>query len=332
MPTALHRPAYLLAALALVGARDAHAQAPSRNPVVAQALYDEARRLVQAGKYGEACPKFKESYQLDPGGGTMLNLADCYEKQGKTALAWSTFKEALVKAQRDGRDDRIDFANQHLAVLERKLARLTVNVPAEARAPGVTITVDGSPLGEAAWGVAMPVDPGSHAVRAEAPGKRPFATTIDTPSAATARSIDVPPLTDSPGESSGVHQVAASATAPRATSAPSSSRATVGWAVGGLGVASLGVASYFGLHAFARWSDRNDACAAGCSEDAKAAGDDARQAATLSTVGFAVGVAAVAGGAYLVLSSHDNESPTARVRLLPIAFLHGGGLAMRSDW
>ena len=77
------------------------AHAADKNPVVAQALYDEARQLVAAEKFEQACPKFKASYELDPAGGTLLNLADCYERQGKTAQAWTTFKDALEAARHD---------------------------------------------------------------------------------------------------------------------------------------------------------------------------------------------------------------------------------------
>src|SRR5260370_26051532 len=183
--------------LAPLVARPAGAQ--PRNPAAAQALYDEARRLVKAGSYAEACPKFKETYELEPGGGTLLNLADCYDKAGKTSLAWTSFKEALGIAQGDGGGDRIDFANSHIASLEARLTRLTVSVPGTARAAGLSVTVDGSPLGEAAWGIGLPVDPGKHVVRAEAPGKRPFETSIDVPSAnAPTKSIEIPRLEDAP--------------------------------------------------------------------------------------------------------------------------------------
>src|SRR5580692_2106954 len=138
---------------ALTG-RSACAQKSGRNPAAAQALYDEARRLMSDGRYVDACRKFKESYGLDPGAGTLLHLADCYDTEGKTSLAWSTFKEALVAAQRDGRSDRVEYANQHIAALEHRLTRLTVNVSATAHAPGLVVTVDGTPLGDAAWGVA----------------------------------------------------------------------------------------------------------------------------------------------------------------------------------
>ena len=328
--------------------RVARAQASNRNPAVAQALYDEARQLVQAGKFAEACPKFKESYELDPGGGTLLNLADCYEKQGKTALAWTTFKEALVAAQRDGRRDRTEFANKHLAGLENRLARLTVQVPAGARVAGLSLSLDGSPLGDAAWGVAIPVDPGPHTVRAEAPGKQPFETAVEVSPASGARvSLDVPSLADAPVASA----PAASATPLTSSTTPvprvdggggevnqgSSSRATAGWIVGGVGVASIGVASYFGLRAFSQWSVRESYCPQGlCKADAVTPGKNANTAATISDVGFGVGLAAVAVGTYLVLSGHKKapaaSQATAVWHATPGALPHGAGLWIGGGW
>ena len=96
-----------------------HASAQAgQNQAAAQALYDEARKLVEAKNFAAACPKFKESYDLDPAGGTLLNLADCYERQGKPALAWTTFKDALVAAERDSNAGRVEFAKTHIAALE----------------------------------------------------------------------------------------------------------------------------------------------------------------------------------------------------------------------
>jgi hypothetical protein len=315
----------------------AGAQPSARNPAAAQALYDEARQLAEAGRYADACPKFKESYQLDAGGGTLLNLADCYEKQGQTALAWTTFKDALVAARHDGRNDRVEFANQHIGSLENRLARLTVSVPAVARVAGLSVALDGSPLGEAAWGVAMPVDPGKHIVRAEAPGKRPFETSIDVPSASAIRqTVEVPTLADAPADKSTVATVPA--VAPIETgNEGGSSRATAGWIVGGAGLASVGLATYFGVRAFSRWSDRNALCAGGCTEAAKSAGTDANEAATISDVGFGVGLAAVAVGTYLVLSGRS-ETPASRaassprVRIEPRAVHDGAGVWIGGNW
>jgi hypothetical protein len=280
------------------------AQSSERHPAAAQALYDDARQLVRAGKYERACPELKESFRLDPGGGTLLNLADCYEKQGKEALAWATFKEALVIAQRDRRGDRVQFARRHIVDLESRLARLTVIVSPEAQAPGLSVSVDETPLGEAAWGVAMPINPGRHLVRAEAPGKRPFVAIIDVAPASVDQKSLIPALVDVEQEDEPVAEGAQGSLERQA-----SVRRTLGFGVLGLGVASLGIASYFGLRARSRWSDRDDGCApVGCTDAARRAGEDARRAATISTVGFAAGVLLAGAGVYLVLAAPKNAA------------------------
>jgi len=177
--TAFRRPLLLLTALGVLpaplhAADGAAEPASGHNPAAAQALFEEAQRRVAAGDYEQACPKFKASYALDAAGGTLLNLADCLEKQGRTASAWSHFKDALVQAQRDGRSERMQYAQQHIRALEPKLGYLTVQVPAASNVAGLTLQVDGTELASAAWGTALPVDPGSHVVRAEAPGFEPF--------------------------------------------------------------------------------------------------------------------------------------------------------------
>jgi hypothetical protein len=237
-----------------------------------------------------------------------------------------------VAAQRDGRDDRIEFARTHLATIEGRLAKLTVDVPARARAPGLAVTVDGATLGEPAWGLAMPIDPGRHLVAAEAPGKRPFSTAIDvSTSPGVSVSVDIPALADGPPEARGADATASGG-------GGSSARGTIGWVVGGLGVASLGVASYFGLHAFSRWADRNAGCTRGCTDAARSAGDDASAAATISTFGFGVGVVALGVGAYLVLSASRERAAThaslggAPAALGLVSCADGAGLCVRGAW
>lgn len=314
------------------------AAAAGKNPAAAQALYDDARAAVVAGKFDEACPKFKESYELDPGGGTLLNLADCYEQQGKIALAWTTFKEALVVAKRDGRNERVEFATKHLAQLDQRLSRLTIALA--ERPPGLEVTIDGTPLGEAAFGVAMPVDPGSHHVKAEAPGKQPFEKSIDVSKARAEQwQIEIPALSDATSDSAASDASAATSPSPAAATASSgSSTRTLGFVVGGVGIASLAVGGYFGLQAYSRWDERNDACKGGCTDAAKADGDDARQAATVSTIGFGVGAAALGVGLVLILtsgSSKETPSPSARIGRMQVGVLAEpgrAGLTLGSKW
>ena len=319
------------------------ADAAGKSPVLAQALFEEARHLVAAEKFDQACPKFKASYELDPAGGTLLNLADCYDHQGKVALAWTTFKDALESARQDGKSERAEFASRHLASLEKRLSHLKVVVPDAARVPGLEVTVDDTPVAEAAYGVELPVDPGSHRVRASAPGKQAYERSVQVPSASPERLlIEVPTLTEA-NASPTPNAAQSGPTAPRAgvhetTTTPSSTSRTLGFVVGGAGIVAVGVGSYFGLKAFAHWDARNSACTGGCTSDAKTAGDDAKSAATVSTIGFAAGVVALGAGLVLILtspSSKESAPPSAHVGKLRVGLLtspNGGQLCLGSNW
>jgi hypothetical protein len=83
----------LLGAILLSGSASAQT---SSDKAAAQALFDAGKRLLSERKYAEACPKLAESQRLDPAPGTLMNLADCYEKAGLTASAWATWLEAAA--------------------------------------------------------------------------------------------------------------------------------------------------------------------------------------------------------------------------------------------
>jgi hypothetical protein len=210
-----------------------------------------------------------------------------------------------------------------------------VSVSANARASGLIIQIDGAALAEQAWGVAMPVDPGKHVVRAEAPGKQPFETTLEAAAGSAAgETVEIPAL--AAATDGGVSGGTAGAGDSTASGDSSSRRRTIGWVVGGVGVVSLGVGGYFGLRALSRWSDRNDGCVTGCTPEAKVAGDEAGTAATISTVGFGVGLVGIGVGAYLLLSSAGEKEPApsvgSGVTWVPVATQDGAGLLVRSTW
>jgi hypothetical protein len=180
------------ASAATTGARIARADG-AQELQLAQALFDEARRLMEKKRYGEACPKLAESQRLDPGGGTLLNLAICHEKEGKLATAKNDFDEALAVAVKDGRKDRQLIARERLAAVERSVPRLSVVVPLSSDTEGLEVKLDGLVLHRAAWGVATPVDPGAHVVEVTAASRTPWTTSIVVEAAQT-KSIDVPAL------------------------------------------------------------------------------------------------------------------------------------------
>ena len=100
------RIAFLAVGLSLFTAQVASAQTGGAgNRAAAEALFNEGRKLAASGKYADACPKFEASQKLDPGLGTLLNLAECYEKIGKTASAWAEYREAIPLARASGSKD-----------------------------------------------------------------------------------------------------------------------------------------------------------------------------------------------------------------------------------
>jgi hypothetical protein len=193
-----HGLASLLAA-AFVSFWPLTARAQSETEVaLADALYRQARDLMAAGNYDEACPKLAESHRLDRATGTLLNLAACHERQGKLASAWLEFSDALPSARRDGRPDRAKFAEDHLTDLEPKLSHLTLTVPTDADDPNLELSLDDTPIGRAARGVPAPVDPGHHVVVAKAPGKQTWSQAIEIGLIADQETVTIPKLEAAP--------------------------------------------------------------------------------------------------------------------------------------
>src|SRR5690606_15467799 len=174
--------------------------AQNTDVVLAETLYNEGRRLVEEGKFQEACPKFAESYRIDPATGTLLNLAACQEALGRYASAWTQYQEAVIAARRDQRPDRVSYAQERLAAIEPKLSWLTIQVPVAARVEGLALTLDGVRIGEAAFGVATPIDAGVHHVEASAPGYRAWTEELSITKEGERYTLNVPALEPAPEE------------------------------------------------------------------------------------------------------------------------------------
>jgi hypothetical protein len=286
----------------------------------AQILFDEAQALVDRGNFAEACPKLAQSQRLDPGLGTQLWLADCYENLGQLASAWAVFREAAAVAA-STHDEREKVARERAASLEPKLARLVIGV--RNAAAETTVERDGTPVSHAEWGVAVPVDPGAHVVRASAPGKKTWSVTVQAAGGAGPIKVEVPPLDDLPAE--------------KPISAPLSEparggegRRTAGIVLAGGAVVMLGVGAVFGLRASSLKSDADPHCPNKlCDAQGRGLIDDATTAATVSTISLAAGVLAGAGGAYLFFSAPRRA---AALRVAPYAASSGAGLVAGGQW
>lgn len=143
---------------------------------IAVQLFDEAGELTDEGRFAEACPKYEESYKLDPQLGVLLHLADCYEHLGRLATAWATFRSAEDLAGKL-EDARVTVARGRAAALEPRLNRLVLRVAEPT--PGLEVSRNGQTVGQAQWGVPVVVDVGVQRIEARGPGLVPFSRDLE---------------------------------------------------------------------------------------------------------------------------------------------------------
>lgn len=276
---------------------------PPRDPVKAEALFQAGREEMQRGQLASACPRFRESYRLDPTPGALLNLANCEEQLGQLADAWEHFRRAIELLP--ARDDRLPIAKQRLRGLERRVPRLTV-VASGSLPPGTEILYDGTPLGEGALGVAFPVNPGERTIVVRAPGHRDQTFRV-TMRENTAERLEVHPGAALPPAAP--QTTTAAVPQPSGgmwSSLVSSPRRVAGLAAGGVGVVSLGVGVVTGLMTLDRASTIKDPAHCDdetwCDAEGVAAASSGETLSAVSTVTFIAGIACIGASVALFLT------------------------------
>jgi hypothetical protein len=302
---------------------------------VAEALFRDGTQLLTAGRVEEACPKLAESQKLDPALGTLFYLAACHERQGLTASAWSEFSSATAWAQRLNQPERVAFGRKHLAQLE---PRLTTVVLSADRVPGLELRVDDGLLSAAAIGTPLPVDPGSHSIEARAPGFRPWRTAIEVAPDAQKMTVQVPPLvasSESPSPSAEPVETSAPA---RTEAAPGhetrSGPSTLMWTAASVGAAGIVAGSVFGVLTFGMRDRAVSECPGNvCGPGGLSNIDRAKTYATLSTIGFGVGLAGAAAAGYLLFRvdggvNRPQSAGGPSVVVTPSVSPYGAGIAL----
>src|SRR5262245_13790270 len=197
---------FFLAAGAVTSARAAPplswvaSQKPGRQAASrAENLVLRALTLMQQKKWGRAARLLETSNQLDPAMGGHALLAECYEALGRRALAWTTFMAAADHAGREGLADHEKAARLRAQHIEPRIVILLLNMPQNVSdAKGLRILVDGMDVERQAWArdaeAVVAVDPGTHVLRAAAPGKPPWQQTVRVPDAGSRVRVDVPAM------------------------------------------------------------------------------------------------------------------------------------------
>ena len=322
------RPRFGWIIVAVLVAGRAQARDDAAKDAQANALWAEGRSLMAAGETAKACTKFEASLAIVPKLGTRLNLANCYEVLGRAASAWSTFRAGMEQARAAG-DRREEYARARAAALEPRVSRLIVE-DGTGGIRDLEVTRNGDVVPAAILGQLVPVDPGEQTVTAAAPGHKPWQTRATVGTEARTVTVRIPPLEKLPG--------AAVALPPPATTRvaagdPGRTRRLIAYGVGGAGVASMIVGTIVVLSAKSDW----DASRSDCDEQNRC-GDvgfeqasNARSKATVSTVLYGVGIAAVATGVVLWLTAPSAEAggaEHARWQLAPTLAPTGAGLSV----
>jgi len=300
-------------------------------PNSAETLYREGQRLLDAGQVREACLKLAESQRLEPATGTLINLATCHEKEGKTATAWTEFNQVVQEAERTNRKDRVKFAREHAGTLEQKLRKAVITL--RGAQPGRVVRIAGQEFPGSISGTPIPVDPGEQEIVVSAPGKKTWTQRVTLAEGPGTSTFEVPPLQDAQEAAPAPVAVKVENTVdPRqhetdhaTDSSRGNTKRTIGFVVAGAGVLALGAGGFFGLRALSQNDDSNKNADAARSAWASGNGSEARRladqstsdhdsAASSQTVGIiagATGAVALGVGIYLIVTA--KKTPTTAV-------------------
>jgi hypothetical protein len=191
----------LVLAIALAfAAREAHAQPQPSSTANAEAdaLFDQGRALMDAGKLAEACRAFDASQRLSPAVSTLFNQANCRELNHQLATAYGLFREAdrQTRAPLDDGTQKLNrVATARARALEPRLSKLTIEA---ATVPGLEVRRNDAVVDPATWGRALPLDGGTYKLTATAPDHEPWSGTIVVETEGDAKTVKIPRLVARP--------------------------------------------------------------------------------------------------------------------------------------
>jgi hypothetical protein len=314
------RGAFGVTAMAIALMSPAIARAQAADDVArADALFNAAKQLRDAGQYADACPQFAQSSRLAAGVGVSLYLADCYEHIGKTASAWTEFRKAESLA-RERNDKRADIAHARVEALEPKLSGLTITVPPAVAHEAPELLLDGARIGPEEWNTAMAVDPGEHVLVVDVPGRTPRSLTVHVDAGNRAAMLAI----DDVAIAAPVPPPAPAIVLPPPDEAappdPGVTRRWLGIGFLGLGAAGIGLGTAILLNKNQSMSNV-PSCAPAPPDNGATLG---------STIAFAVGGVAFATG--LVLTVSASHPKGLGMTVAPLMVAGGGGALVRTTF
>lgn len=280
---------------------------------------DEALLAVASGHYKDACPALRKIFQDNRAPDVLFQMAECYEKWGKTATAHAAYEDYIAMVDQWIEEKRIEEATEReryrtaitrYNALEKRVPRVTLYLPMHAPVhTAVTYrSEDGGRASKIPLERAIPIDPGKHWVQTRVPTGRPhvqelvigegerkaFVLGIDVRPEV---GIDIPPI-----------QKPIEAYIPQLRRRTSAQRVAA-YSLMGVGIAGLATGGITGLLASQEQSAIDRDCPAKkCSNEGNAAIASAEKLGTAAKIALPLGLVALGTGVTLYLTE-PNESP-----------------------
>jgi hypothetical protein len=275
----------------------------------AETLFNEGQQAKEAGNTAEACTKFRQSLEKNRNAvGTILNVALCFEEEGKIASAYKLYSEAEARAHEGGFAEHEKAAHEHKSKIGVDVPHVAIAFAEQARDMKLVIDdqiVDINAAND------VEIDPGTRTIVVTAPGRVAYTTTLSI--------------------AKGEHKAIA---IPKLGHPVSGGRAGIGkvltFSGAGLVVIGIGV----GIYAHQQYNNQFDGSAPHCmNPDAEHPTCDqtgytkTQNARTLGWVGTGVGAAGLAAagiGAFLWFTAPRSE--TTHVAIVPTVTPEVAGL------
>lgn len=297
--------------------------AGAQDLAAAQVLFDKGRAAMIAKDFDIACPALRESQRIDPRPGTLFTVAECEADAGLYASAVAHYEDYLevfgrmdqqeqLKQEARGRKTRSTAQKERIGPLVPFLTVvLSRNVPS-----GTRVRRDDLELTSASFGVALPVDPGTHVLTVTPPDQASFeikvtlkesekkTVIVEMPVAPPAPSVTAGASTSTvftgttPSTSASASATAGGVVGPSSTWSMAKTGALV---AGGAGFVGLVVGAVTGVVVVGYKGVIDAHCTAAfkCDPDGLAAAESSKAMGLGSTIGFGIGLGGLAAAALL---------------------------------
>jgi hypothetical protein len=303
----------------LLAAPVAHAQSDA-DRATARELGQEGQTALDAKDYKTAEDRFHRADSLFHAPTLLLGYARAEAALGKVVNATESYNRIIREGVAPGAPkvfvDALAAAKAEVGAVQARVANVTITITGPDTP---TVTLDDSPVPNAALGVKRAIDPGQHVVKASADGWEAAQTTFTVTDAGTAaaalvlQKASAAPIAAAAGPAvapAGAHATTApaAATPPASSDIPSGSDGStqrtiglVGMIVGGAGLAT-GVIT--GVLAMGKHSTLSGECKGSvCPPSASSDLSSYHSIGTISTIGFIGGAVLGAGGAVLFFTA-----------------------------